>query len=295
MLLFEVLGINEYNANTDTVKRISSGFSGASAEDIAFDNEGRMFMPIVDVGSYVNTGNIYSKDTYPTFKEGSGISRGVRAIFAPDDNDHVIVYIGRSNGYDTYSGIKQSSDGGKTFAEFNPDAKLLTVAPPEDSEDETQEDFEDGEETGSGDSNIPTVEDHATYGNAQVLCYDNEDTLNGKKSTIYSSYHTSRDNGETWKKNECFILDVHPESTKLQIGIKGAGENTELYKTTDGGVNWEKVMNLSYSDFLDVDFDLNDSNKVWFVRKKMLGRKICQQKRWRIIRQNSPTTGLFQT
>ena len=36
--------------------------------------------------------------------------------------------------------------------------------------------------------------------------------------------------------------------------------------------NLQKVMNLSYSDFLDVDFDLNDSNKVWFARKKMLGR-----------------------
>ncbi len=248
-LIFTALGVHEYTLNgdsTSTIKRISSGFSGASLEDIAFDSKGRIFAPVVDVGSYLNTGNIYSSTTYPTFKEGSGISKGVLAIFAPDNEKHIIVYEGISNGSNTYSGITQSRSGGEVFTAMNP--KLLTKNPGDGS-------------------------DWANYGNAQVLCYDNEDVdENGKKSTIYSSYHTSRDNGTTWTRNEYFILDIHPQNTKLQVGIKGTGTAAELWMTENGGVTWTKAMNLFYSDFLDVDFDPEDKNKLWFVRERMIGK-----------------------
>lgn len=281
-VIFASSGIYEYILNQDaasTINRISSGYSGASATDIAFDSQGRMFMAVTDVGSYVNDGTAYNASSYPTFTKGDGTKYGVRAVFDPKDDNHVVMYVGYTNGHGTYCGIKQSSDGGKTFAAFNEDAKLYYNKPEEDTEedtgsDNTEEDLGNtGGESTDSDAAAETTLGWATYGNARVLCYDNYDTdTEGNKTTIYSSYHNSYDNGKTWTANDYFILDVHPTNTKLQVGITGSGSSTVLYKTTDGGENWEEVMPLGYSDLKDIDFDLKNDNYVWFTRGKKLGR-----------------------
>ena len=264
--------IGTYNPDTNackfkSVNRITSGYSGASATDIAFDSEGRMFMSVTDVGSYVGGDTPYTATSYPTFSKGDGTKYGVRAIFDPNDDKHVIMYIGSTNGHGTYCGIKQSSDGGKTFAAFNADAKLYYSQPEEDTEedtgsDNTEEDLGNtgGESTGT-DSGTTTTLPWADHGNAKVLCYDNEDS-----NIIYSSYHNSYDNGLTWEKNDYFILDVHPTNTKLQAAITGTGADTMLYKTENGGETWTEVMKLGFSNITDADFDLNDSNCIWFTR-----------------------------
>lgn len=254
------------------IKRISSGYSGASATDIAFDSAGRMFMTVTDVGTYVNDGGAYTENSYPAFKEGDGTDYGTRAIFDPNNDSHVIIYIGSSNGHGTYCGIKQSSNGGKKFSAFNEDAKLLYKASAEDdssAEDNTGDATEDtdGESTDS-DSSTGSSYPVASYGNAKVLCYDNED-----KNTIYSSYHNSYDNGNTWKKNEYFLLDVHPENTRLQAAMSGSGTSTVIYKTTDGGKTWTEAAKPGYSGFTDVDFDLNNPDYLWITRNVSNGTK----------------------
>lgn len=275
-------GIYEYTGKWNSgkcekvsIKRISSGYSGASATDIAFDREGRMFMTVTDVGTYVNDGAAYTAETYPTFKKGDETKYGTRALFDPNDDNHVVIYVGYTNGHGTYCGIKQSSDGGKKFAAFNEDAKLYYRQPEDEGgsddssgSDNTEEDLGNtgGEETDS-DTSTGTSYPWAGYGNAKVLCYDNED-----KNTIYSSYHNSYDNGKTWTANKYFILDVHPKNTKLQVAIGGSGTSTVIYKTTDGGKTWTEAVKPGYSGFKDVDFDLNNENYVWFTREKSLGR-----------------------
>ena len=225
------------------IKRISSGYSGASATDIAFDSRGKMFMTVTDVGTYVNDSGAYTENSYPTFKKGDGTSYGTRAIFDTNDDNHVIMFVGYTNGNGTYCGIKQSSDGGKTFAAFNADAKL----------------FYDNPGDGSA---------YAQYGNAKVLCYDNED-----KNTIYSSYHNSYDNGKTWEKNDYFLIAVHPENTKLQAAVSGSGESLVIYKTADGGKTWTEAVRPGYSGFTDIDFDLNNPDYLWITRNVSSGTK----------------------
>ena len=288
-VIYAASGIYEYTGtyNPDTktcdfksVKRISSGYSGASATDIAFDSQGKMFMTVTDVGTYVNDGSAYTSASYPTFTKGDGTKYGVRAIFDPNDPDHVIMYVGSTNGHGTYCGIKQSSNGGKNFAAFNEDAKLLYSKPAEDTDDDSGEDNTEedlgntGGESTDSDSSTGTSYQWASYGNARVLCYDNEDVdKNGKKSTIYSSYHNSYDNGKTWEKNEYFLLAVHPDNTKLQAAMSGSGTSTVIYKTTDGGKTWKEAAKPRYSGFTDVDFDLNNPDYLWITRNVSGGKE----------------------
>ena len=275
--IYEYTGTYSPDSNSCTgssVERISSGYSGAALRDIAFDSQNRIFAPAVDIDTIVGeTGTSYTSTTYPTFTIGDGTAYGVHAVFDPNDDNHVIMFVGYSNGHGTYAGIKQSSDGGKTFAAFNADAKLYYSQPQEDTDEESGEDNieEDlgntGGESTDSDTSTETTLSWAKYGNARVLCYDKEDP-----SIIYSSYHNSYDNGETWTANDYFILDVHPTNTKLQVGVTGTGTDTQLYKTIDGGENWTYVMTLGYSDMKDIDFDLKNDNYVWFTRETKLGR-----------------------
>ena len=294
-LIFSASGVYEYTAKYNpennacenvSIVRKSSGYSGASVEDMVFNSKGDIFANIVDVGSFYSDGSTYSATSYPTFLEGSGMKRGVRSVFDPNDDNHVISYIGHSNGYGTYSGITQSYDRGMTFAGFNEDARLFTVKPPEDESDEDGEsddalDGEIGEETPPEQGDSTNEKDWASFGNAQVLCYDNED-----ENIIYSSYHNSYDNGKTWKRNEHFILDVHPHNTKLQVGIIKTGDIVDLFMTEDGGETWEKVMCLTnegifsnYRGFKDVDFDLNNPDIIWFIHYNYFGRIILSERR----------------
>lgn len=264
--------ITSTGINKTGLTRISSGYSGASATDIAFDSAGRMFMAVTDVGTYVNDGSAYTASTYPTFTTGDGTKYGTRAIFDPNDDNHVIIYIGSTNGHGTYCGIKQSSDGGKTFAAFNEDAKLLYSESAEEGgsdEGSSEEDTGDAEgDSTDSDTSTGTSYPVANYGNAKVLCYDNED-----KNTIYSSYHNSYDNGETWEPNEYFILDVHPENTKLQVAVSGSGADVVIHKTTDGGETWTQAAKPGFGGFTDVDFDLNNPDYLWITRNISGGSK----------------------
>ena len=62
------------------------------------------------------------------------------------------------------------------------------------------------------------------------------DELN--RNTIFSSEHTSYDNGKTWQKNEYFLLAVSKKNPLKMLGRKAVGEAYELWYTEDGGKNW---------------------------------------------------------
>ncbi len=251
-VIYTASGIYEYTVDSSgkaTSKRISSGYSGASIEDIAFNSKNNMCALVVDSRTFVDDGkSVYGNGTYPTFtaEESAEKLYGVRGVFNPNDDSTFFAYVGYSNGSGTYSGIRKSADGGKTFGDIIESTKIYS-------------------QKQSDDSAL-----WAEFGNAQVLCYAKDN------KTIYSSYHQSPDNGVTWVKNEYFLLDVHPGNTDIQVGIKKENGKLCLYKTNNAGENWSFVTDYFNADsnFSDVDFDPGDSNFVYFIHKDRYFGKI---------------------
>lgn len=272
-LVIPVSGIYEYDKfegsgdstlNESKFRRVSGGFSGASVMDIAFDSKGKMFLNVVDSGSWIQdkNGGIYDGVNYPTFLANVD-DFFIHSVFDPNDDNHIISFIGHANGYGTYSGIRQSYDGGVTFKPMNEDAKLLTAKPPlTDESVGYPDDGEEGEDF--SEDTVPPNYEWAIFGNAQVLCYDLTD-----KNIIYSSYHTSHDNGQTWTENTYYIAAIHPKNTKRQLGFEKNGEDAVfIHLTEDGGQTWERIMSLNVSNVQDIKFDLNDPNYVWYTATK---------------------------
>ena len=246
-VIVPVTGLYEYDKFDDNgsikeskLTRINAGFSGAAIMDIAFDKNNKMFLNVIDSGLWIQDkmSDIYDGSKYPTFRANID-DYFVHSVFQPDSTEHIVSYIGSSNGSGEYSGIRQSYDGGVTFKPMNNDAKLLSSAPKDDSA-------------------------WAEFGNAQVLCYDDTN-----KNTIYSSYHNSYDNGIKWSKNKYYIAAVSPKNTKRQLGFEKVSEKTiALYLTENAGTSWEKVMTLPIGNVNDIKFDRNDDNYVWYTTDK---------------------------
>lgn len=110
-------------------------------------------------------------------------------------------------------------------------------------------------------------DDAVAVTNTYVLKYDKNNP-----NIIYSSEHTSYDNGKTWKPNEYFIYAISDNDTKKMIGRKGTGKETELYYTDDGGENWTFLFKPGYGDFGHMAFDISDDNIVWYSRLYDFGK-----------------------
>lgn len=258
-VVFGASGIYEHiydESGSSVINRISSGFSGASVTDIDFDSKNRMFLCTMDIGAYMTDGDTgYSETTVPTFKESGAARYTATAVIDPSDDNHIISFVGFSNGNDTYSGIAQSSDGGKTFGEISADTKMWSAAPTEDI-------------TGNA------VQKVASYGNPRVLEYSTED-----ENTIYSSYYNSYDNGKTWVENDYYLLDIYPGNQLIQIGINTTDVYTRFYLTRDGGESWEHIKTLTYANLMGVTFDPGNSNYVWIARRYNFCRLDISEKR----------------
>lgn len=101
-------------------------------------------------------------------------------------------------------------------------------------------------------------EDAVASRNTFILKYDTFD-----KNTIYSSEHTSHDNGKTWQKNEKFILDVSNVNPQKMVAVQGKGAETELFVSEDGGKTW-KFVNKPGFTFIHAAFDVGDENIIWY-------------------------------
>ena len=101
-------------------------------------------------------------------------------------------------------------------------------------------------------------EDAIATKNTELLKYDPNDS-----NIIYSSEHTSYDNGKTWVPNDYFVWDVSEINPKRMVAVKGKDANAEIYITNDGGETWEFVMKPGIS-FVSARFDLADDNILWY-------------------------------
>ena len=228
-IVFAASGI--YEKLGKKITRISAGFSGVAIVDVARDSKGKAFMPGMDVGAYVTNGP-FTTENFPSVYElpERYFKKYAKATFDPNDDNHIVVYYGHANGDQTYYGIRQSFDGGKTMAPINADAELKKPV----------------------------------YGNAKVLQYDDVDP-----NTIYMSYHNSYDNGKTWVRNQidgvdAFLLDIHDTKPNLFLGMTGTEENTRFYISEDKGKTWKYVCNPGFHSMHCIMFDGADDSKVWF-------------------------------
>ena len=239
LVIFEC-GPHEWLAKTDTVNRLGGGFSGASIPHVATSNTGKMFLSTTDAGAFILESGKYSENSYPTFvsydahKETTESCHFSMAVYDPKDDSHVIGFVGNVNGQKNYYGIRQSFDGGRNFECVNPETRIDVATPP-------------------------------PYGNTRVLVYDKEDD-----QTIYSTYHTSYDNGKTWQENKYAIFAVSPVSKGKMIGASGTGRATELYLSEDGGETWSFICKPGTTgDYFGVIFDADD-RYVWYTEKRDL-------------------------
>lgn len=101
-------------------------------------------------------------------------------------------------------------------------------------------------------------EDAIALKNTELLKFDSYDP-----NIIYSSEHTSYDNGKTWVPNDYFLLDISKQNPKRMIGVKGTNADAELYITNDGGETWEFVMKPGIT-FIGSCFDVSNDNILWY-------------------------------
>ncbi len=243
-VIFAASGMYEKSPD-GTIKRINSGNSGAAITDIAFSKNGKMFMCTTDVGTHYqeSSWNLdVEKGIYPTFREGVD-SHFTKAIFDPNDEDHIIIYDGAANGKGKYFGFWQTYTGGNTADAFKKCEDTMLPATP-----------------------------HYNSGNISVLEYDPDND-----NIIYSSRHTSFDNGKTWVQNTLdgealYISDISDQNPDFFVGVTPKGDNATICVSHDRGKTWEKVMKLGIDDFYDLIIDGKDNNKLWYTKKADFGK-----------------------
>lgn len=238
-VVFAASGI--YDKRGDKITRISAGFSGVAIVAIAKNSQGRAFMPAMDVGAFI-TDSAFETDNLPAVKDNTSANGRyyANAIVDPNDDNHLICYIGSANGSGSHYGIRESFDFGETTNPMHPDTA------------------------------IPKKE--VKYGNAKVLQYDEEDS-----NIIYMSYHNSYDNGKTWVRNkideqDAFLLDIQDNKPNRFIAITGTGADTKLYLSEDKGKTWKYIMSPGFSDFGRAIINAADDNEIWYTNKRELGK-----------------------
>lgn len=223
---------------------ISSGFSGASVSQVALDSQARPFLVTVDIKGFVwESGSMKEGDVFTVYAmdidEGSKTEPKehtfTKAVFDPNDDNHLIGYVAQNNAKPDFDGVRQSFDKGATWEPFNEE----TI-------------FQKGK---------------APRGATKVLCYDPDDS-----NTIYTSYHTSHDNGKTWERNSMSVMAISPDFKKF-LGMTGSGTNAVLHVSEDKGKTWKETVKPGYSsDIKGIFFDTVDSNFVWIARGSTLHR-----------------------
>ena len=235
-LLLSYLGPAIYQ--NGSVKTVSTGFSGASVTDIAVDSELRPFFVTVDVKAFVyESGSMKDGDHFTLnaieINEGDNAAKKAhtftRAVYDPNDDNHIVAFVSGNNATPDFTGVRQSFDKGKTF--------------------------EPMDATTSQAKNTPK------YGATFVLQYDNEDS-----NTIYTTYHTSHDNGKTWEENSMRIMAISKDCKKF-LGMEGSGAAATFHISRDKGKTWEFAITPGYSnDFKGIFFDTTDDNYIWVGR-----------------------------
>ena len=149
----------------------------------------------------LKSGDTLTMNAMPTNESNSAEVKAltfVKAVFDPNDDNHLIGYVGTNNANPEYDGVRQSFDKGATWEPMN-------------------------EETSQAE---------APYGTSTILRYDANDS-----KTIYTSYHTSHDNGKTWEANSMTVLAMTEDCEKW-LGIPGFEKETKLHISTDKGKTW---------------------------------------------------------
>ncbi len=243
-VIFAASGMYEKSPD-GTIKRINSGNSGVATMDIAISKNGKMFMCTTDVGTHFQESewNLdIDKGIYPTFREGVD-SHFTKALFDPNNEEHIILYDGAANGSGDYFGIWQSYTGGNTADAFTKcESTMLPKTPPYNN------------------------------GNISVLEYDPDN-----ENIIYGSRHTSFDNGKTWVQNmfdgqALYISDISDQNPDFFVGVVGTGAETTICTSYDRGKTWKEVMKLGFSDFYDLIIDGKDNNMLWYTKKADFGK-----------------------
>ena len=226
------------------VTPIASGYSGASVTDIAVDSQLRPFFVTVDVKGFLHeSGSMKKGDTLTLsmlhLNEGNKTETKehtfVKAVFDPNDDNHLLAYVAKNNETPDFDGVRQSFDRGATWEPYNQE----TV-------------FQNGK---------------APRGATKVFRYDADDP-----NTFYTSYHTSHDNGKTWERNSMSIMAITEDCTKF-LGMTGSGADAVLHISEDKGKTWKETVKPGYSsDIKGIFFDTTDSNYVWIARVSTIHR-----------------------
>ena len=246
-ILFAMSNIFEYD--NGVITRKSSGFSGASVTDMAFNKKGEVAFVVTDRKFAWSESGTFSGDEVPTVRMIPYLQREdhmtTRMVtFDPNDDNHVIVFIGSNNKTPTYFGVRESFDRGKNWEPLKEDTILDSKQRP--------------------------------YGNSRVLCYDPDDS-----NTIYTSYHVSHDNGKTWTPHEMFVLAMS-DDCKYWLGMKGSDKEDELYISTDKGATWTLVSKpaIGTYNYKVCMFDDSNPDLLWVLTANSLRTFTLSTKKW---------------
>lgn len=220
-VFFGVGGLFEYDNGKVTNK--SSGFSGASVTDVAVNSKGEAFFVVVDSKAFISETGAFTEDGgYPTVELISSNHKNltfIKAVFDPNDDNHVLGYVATNNGNPDFDGVRQSFDRGHTWNDYD-----------EATKEETTE-----------------------YGKTFVFQYDVNDP-----NTFYTTYHTSHDNGKTWEPNSMYLGAISPDGSRW-LGLKGKGADLEFHISDDKGATWKYVGKPSKNDLRNLYFTDNNT------------------------------------
>ena len=244
-VLFGMSNIFEWD--NGIVTRKSSGFSGASVSDIAMNSKGEIVLSIVDRKMGWSESGTFSDDSYPSIqmigyakvgysKEGSNAWTNTTVLFDPNDDNHVWMFVQDSNAKPDFKGVRESFDKGRNWQQMHPDTAIEREKFP--------------------------------YHRNHVFCYDPSDS-----NTIYTSNHTSHDNGKTWTRNKVTVIAMTDDCTRW-LGMKGSGKEEEFYISDDRGESWVLVAKpgLGTTNYKSIFFDDADRDTIWMISATRFGK-----------------------
>ncbi len=255
-------GVYSSTLDCSNVQRSSSDLAGTLIKSIAVNpqNSQKIYALTEDQGLAVS--NLFMSSSIPVNWEKTFWGKGTSELIISPFNSNLII-----GGFNLFPGINLSTDSGNTWSARGPSDNVLSLAFDQLNQQTIYAGCYGGfyKSENLGETwqliNLPSgyycVNNISIGMNGQIIYIAVE---NGVDWSLHNALLKSTDSGQTWK--DCNIdakeIFVFPDNSNIVL----CGTGNHLYRSTNGGTNWEMIY-LSDSTDLVNDFKLVNNNTLF--------------------------------